>query len=181
MERRKKRRVSGKHIVLGCFAAALMLALLLFAGERDMGLVLRMTLGRPLTVGNHIAAESISEFYYTLSTSTDPPHYQRYRFYLQDGSWQLFCETREGQSWPLTEKDITHSAAVSLSDADTAELMRCLQGGAVTRRGSGTETGGREPALYLYWQQDGGEYQQFSFAGYEQRSAFEALCARLCG
>ena len=26
MERRKKRRVSGKHIVLGCFAAALMLA-----------------------------------------------------------------------------------------------------------------------------------------------------------
>ena len=128
MERRKKRRVSGKHIVLGCFAAALMLALLLFAGERDMGLVLRMTLGRP-----------------------------------------------------LTEKDITHSAVVSLSGADAAELMRCLQGGAVTRRGSGTETGGREPALYLYWQQDGGKYQQFSFAGYEQRSAFEALCARLCG
>ena len=147
MEHRKKRRVSGKHIVLGCFAAALMLALLLFAGERDMGLVLRMTLGRPLTVGSHIAAESISEFYYTLSTSTNPPHYQRYRFYLQDGSWQLFCETREGQSWPLTEKDITHSAVVSLSGADAAELMRCLQGGAVTRRGSGTETGGREPAL----------------------------------
>ena len=161
--------------------AALMLALLLFAGGRDMGLVLRMTLGRPLTVGRHIAAESISEFYYTLSTSTDPPSYQRYRFYLQDGSWYFYHETRAGRHWPLTEADISASGTLLLTDTDAQAFLNMLQHGCVTSRRNEAETGAGGPWLYLYWQGDGGKYQQFSFAGYEQRSAFEALCARLCG
>ena len=37
------------------------------------------------TVGIDVPFEDISDFYYTYDASTAPPHYQRYRFYTEDG------------------------------------------------------------------------------------------------
>ena len=38
------------------------------------------------TVGRDIKIDDITEFYYTYSSSTNPPDYQRYRFYVEDGT-----------------------------------------------------------------------------------------------
>ena len=55
------------------------------------------------TVGKNIGIDDIAEFYFTRSTSVYPPHYQRYRFFMEDGKHMFFHETREGDAFPLTE------------------------------------------------------------------------------
>ena len=86
----------------------LLLAVLPFAGQTER------------IVGADIADEDIADFYYTYSTSTDPPFYQRYRFYVEDGKKLFYHETREGGGWPQTEENITLSGTVELTEADWA-------------------------------------------------------------
>ena len=128
------------------------------------------------TVGTDIGEDEISEFYYTYSTSTNPPEYQRYRFYTEDGKRLFYHEKREGDCWPLTEDNITVSGTVGLTAEEWDEFFDSVEGGRVTARGDDSSTGGSGPYLYLYWSDDGFEYQQFSFASNEKQAAFEALC-----
>ena len=51
------------------------------------------------TVGIDIAFEDITDFFYTYDASTAPPHYQRYRFFAEDGKHYFYHETREGGGW----------------------------------------------------------------------------------
>lgn len=136
---------------------------------------------RALTVGADVSRGEISEFWYTLDASTDPPEYQRYRFYRELGVCWFYYETREGDHWPLTEADVTRSGTVDLTTEDWDELMDCLNGGTVRAREESTATGGGGPWLYLYWKGDQGKYQVFSFASPAEKAAFEALCLRLAG
>ncbi len=130
-------------------------------------------------VGTDISMADITEFYYTIDASTGPPYYQRYRFYTENGTGMFCHETREGGGWPQTEADITASGTVELSEAQWAAFFDCLRGGTVKRREESLEDGDPGPWMYLYWNRDGAEYQEFHFADYGAQIAFEALCESL--
>ena len=131
-------------------------------------------------VGVDIKPEDVTEFYCTVSTSTFPPHYQRYRFYKEDGAYKFFHETREGDHFPLTEADATQTGTVTLSGDQWSDFLVLLVGGRVIARQEHLEAGDDGPWLYLYWTGDKGDIQEFSFVSYETRLAFESLCESLC-
>ena len=58
----------------------------------------------PKTVGTDVKMPDITEFYFTYSSSTYPPEFQRYRFLVKNGAHLFHHEKREGDHWPLTEK-----------------------------------------------------------------------------
>ena len=130
-------------------------------------------------VGEHIKPEQITDFYYTVATSTFPPHYQRYRFFVEDGAYKFFRETREGDHIPLTEADATVSGTVPLTAEQWDEFLNCVSGGKVIARQEHLDSGDDGPWLYLYWTGDPGDVQEFSFASYAARLDFEALCESL--
>ena len=134
---------------------------------------------RVLTVGDEIAAADVTEFYYTVAGSTNPPDYQRYRFSVEDGRYLFYHETRAGDHWPLTEADITVSGSKELTAAEWAEFWALLDGGQVRSREDDASAGGSGPWLYLYWQGDRDRYQQFSFADAGRLAAFEDFCRAL--
>lgn len=132
-------------------------------------------------VGADIAPEAITEFYYTYDASTDPPFYQRYRFYRDGGAVMLYHETREGGGWPQTEADITASGTVALTEEAVARLDALLAGGTVRRREESLGDGDPGPWLYLCWDGDEDDIQQFAFESWEKEKEFEAFCEELRG
>ena len=132
-----------------------------------------------LTVGKDIRFDEITDFYYTVDASTNPPYFQRYRFYTADGVPTFYHERREGDHWPLTENDIAASGSLALSDEDWNEFCSCIWGGSVTKRKESVESGGRGPWTFLYWKRDKGKLQVFDFADIDRQYAFKKLCDRL--
>jgi len=132
-----------------------------------------------LTVGKDISADEITEFYYTYDASTNPPEFQRFRFYKESANCCFYHETREGDHWPLTEADISSSGTKELTAQQWQAFVDCVDGGTVRKRAEHTEAGDAGPWLYLYWRGDGGDYQEFTFASAEKQAAFEALCESL--
>lgn len=130
-------------------------------------------------VGKDIKIDDINEFWYTYSSSTNPPEYQRWRFYKENGNLYFYHEKREGDHWPLTEEDVTVNGTVTLSEEQWNALFACIDGGSVTRRTESTAAGGAGPFLYLYWKNDGAKIQEYSFADYGKQKEFEALCQGL--
>ncbi|MBR2644223.1 MAG: hypothetical protein IKD54_02930 [Clostridia bacterium] len=131
-------------------------------------------------VGRDIEQEDITEFYFTISTSTCPAFYQRYRFYTENGKYYMFHETRKGEEWPLTEKYTTKIGTVKLTDAQWNEFYEFLKDGRVTARSEHLEDGASGPWMYLYWPGDCGDYQEFSFAQSGMKLSFEDFCESLC-
>ena len=134
---------------------------------------------RAWVVGTDIPFEDIRDFYYTYDASTGPPHYQRYRFYLEDGKKIFYHETREGGGWPQTGEDITASGNMELSDEEWSEFCACIENGTVRGREEVLDDGDAGPWMYLYWNGDLGEYQEYTFASYGQQLTFEAFCEAL--
>ena len=132
-----------------------------------------------LIVGEALPTEAVTDFYYTLDASTNPPFYQRYRFYVEDGQRFFYHETREGGGWPQTEADITRSGTVALTDEQWAAFCDCIRGGAASKREEHLESGDAGPWLYIYWTDGEKEGREFAFASPEQRLAFEAFCEGL--
>ena len=133
------------------------------------------------TVGKDVKKEDVTDFYYTVDSSTNPPSFRRYRFYVEDGVRFFFHEKREGSHWPLTEQDRTVSGTVELTDEQWDAFFDCISGGTVKKRGEHTESGSAGPWLYLYWKNDRSKIQEYSFASHEKQTAFEALCLELAG
>ena len=100
----------GRYLVIGSICGAVAIAVVVF--------LFIMTGNRERVVGVDIAAEDITEFFYTYSSSTYPPDYQRYRLYKENGIYKFYHEKREGQDWPLTEAHITISGSVELSEEE---------------------------------------------------------------
>ena len=136
-------------------------------------------LRKELTVGTDILPEDVTEFYYTLSASTNPPRYQRYRFYAEEGGTFFYHEKREGDHWPLREGDITVSGTRELTEAEWSALFGLLREGTVKKREERLEDGDPGPWLYLYWKGDRSVWQEYAFPSYPARSAFEDFCAAL--
>jgi len=130
-------------------------------------------------VGKDIGLDKVNEFYYTVSSSTNPPEYQRYRFYVEDGKYYFYHEKREGDTWPLTEKHITVNGTKELSDEEWKEFFSLIENGTVEKREEDTSTGGKGPFLYLYWDGDKSEIQEFTFASSADETAFEEFCEGL--
>ena len=132
-------------------------------------------------VGTDIDYDAVGDFYYTYETSTFPPEYQRYRFYVEDGKRWFFHERREGERFPLEEADITATGTLELTDDQWARFCECVEGGTVKAREELLEDGASGPWLYLYWDGDEGRYQEFAFASYGALLDFEAFCEELAG
>lgn len=161
----------GKSIVIGCIGGVIAIVVVV--------LLLALKGNRVLVVGKDIAADDITEFWYTRASSAYPPDYQRYRFYTEKGAYRFCHEKREGTSWPLTEADITLSGTVELSEEEWSEVLTYLNGGTVTKKVENRSAGGSGPWLYLYWQGDRSKYREFSFSSFSTQSAFEKFCAEL--
>ena len=136
-----------------------------------------MLFNKNLTVGTNIKSLDITEFYFTESTSTNPPHFQRYLLSYKDGKHYFYHEKREGDHWPLREEDITVSGKKEISEDEWNEFFELLKEGTVTERkeNPGTEAG---PYLFMYSTKDKGKYQKYKFASYEKQCAFEDLCEK---
>ena len=130
-------------------------------------------------VGEGIAIGDITQFYYTLSSSTNPPVYQRYRFSAKDGVYVFDHEAREGDHWPLTEQDTTEAGSKELSEEEWETFFGFLKGGTVKAREEDTSSGGSGPWLYLYWDGDRDLYQEYSFPTAEAEAGFEDFCLSL--
>lgn len=63
----------------------------------------------PKIVGKTIKESDFKEFYYTYSSTTNPPEFQRYRIYIENGKRMFYHEKREGDNVFLTEEDIIFS------------------------------------------------------------------------
>ena len=133
------------------------------------------------TVGKDIQTVDITDFYYTVENINYDAYYQRYRFYVEDGRHLFFHETRERKNdyGPCTEEDTTLTGIVELTDEQWTKFTDLVTGGTVKARGDSADSGGTGPWLYLYWTNDKGKYQQFSFDSYETQAKFEEYCLSL--
>ena len=133
----------------------------------------------PKTVGTEVKMEDITEFYFTYSSSTNPPRYQRYHLYVKDGLYQFYHEKREGNHWPLREKDITVSGTKELSLEEWQTFFNFIKGGNVEKRKEHLESGSSGPWLFLYWKGDKGTIQEYSFPSLAVKKTFEDFCVKL--
>lgn len=168
---RKKTRDS--ILLMGFLLIAFIVICIVFGGR-----IMDLVSGKK-TVGKDVRSEDITDFYYTYSSSTYPPDYQRYRFYVEDGNCYFYHEKREGDHWPLTEEDITLSGTKELSAEEWNEFFAYLAGGMVQNRSDDAIDGDAGPWLYLYWKGDHGTMQEFTFASWEKEKEFEAYCLKM--
>ncbi|MBR4462865.1 MAG: hypothetical protein IKS51_09825 [Erysipelotrichaceae bacterium] len=172
------KKTRGIFLLAGCilFVVAVLLVIL---GGRNMSLT-DLVSGKKI-VGKDILSDDITEFYYTYDASTYPPDYQRYRFYAEDGRYYFYHEKREGDHWPLREEDITVSGTKELTQEEWNHFFESLCGGIVQNRDDDVVDGDAGPWLYLYWKNDRGKLQEFSFASWEEEKDFEQYCLELMG
>lgn len=130
----------------------------------------------PKTVGKNIKENDFIEFYYTYSTTTNPPQFQRYRIYTDNGKKMFYHEKREGDTVFLTEDDITVSGSIELTQKEWESFWSYLSGGTVRNRKERFTSGGSLPSLYLYWKGDKDKCQEFTFEDVQKQVDFEALC-----
>ena len=125
--------------------------------------------------------EDITDFYYTEENINYDAFYQRYRFYVEDGKYYFFHETRERKDdyGPCTEEDTTLTGTIELTEDQWSGFAGLVEGGKVRSREESADAGGSGPWLYLYWKDDKGKYQQFSFASYAKEKEFTEFCLSL--
>lgn len=131
------------------------------------------------SVGKQITRDKFNDFYYTYSTTVNPPEFQRYRFYMEDGKAFFYHEKREGNNTFLTEEDITVSGTKELSSEEWETFWNYIDGGSVVKRKENTNSGGSGPWLYLYWDGDKNIRQEFSFRDDALVYDFEEFCEEL--
>ena len=130
-------------------------------------------------VGKKVTEDKFKEFYYTYATTVNPPEFQRYRFFMEDGKAFFYHEKREGNNTFLTEEDITLSGTRELSGEEWNTFWAFLDGGTVKKRTERTDSGNPGPWLYLYWDGDKNACQVFSFKEQDTVYAFEEFCEGL--
>ena len=137
--------------------------------------------GKSYTVGEDIKIEDISEFYYTEEEINYDAYYQRYHFYVDNGTYRFFHETRERKDdyGPCTEADTTLTGDYELTDDEWKEFFTYIEGGKVSVRGEDITSGDSGPWTYLYWKNDNDECQEYKFRSYDVQRSFEKFCLSL--
>ncbi len=133
------------------------------------------------TVGTEISADDITEFCYTYDWIGYNAHYQRYRFYIEDGRHLFFHETRgvENDYGWNTEDDVTSIGTKALSEEEWAALLELLKGGTATSRSDEVLDGDSGPWMFLRWAGDESTDQEFRFPSLGRQAAFEDFCEAL--
>ena len=132
-----------------------------------------------MTVGSDIPFESITDFYYTYDASINPPFFQRYRFYMENGKYFFYHETRENGGWPQTEEDITVSGSIELTEEQWASFCSLIEDGSATEREESLDDGDAGPWLFIYWTGGEEEGRAYTFASYSLEREFEEFCIGL--
>ena len=174
-----KRRGVLSGVVIGAAAGVLIVSALYMTGVIDACQANPLVGQNGKIVGKDVSLSDITQFYYTYSTSTYPPEYQRYRFSAEGGKYLFYHEKREGEHWPLREEDVTVSGTLELSQQQWAEFFAHLKDGEVRNRRESVECGSSGPWLFLYWKGDRSKCQEFSFASWEKKTSFEEFCVKL--
>lgn len=130
-------------------------------------------------VGKQITKDKFKDFYYTYSTTVNPPEFQRYRFYMEDDKAFFYHEKREGNNTFLTEEDITVSGTKELTNEEWETFWKLIDGGNVEKRKDNANSGGSGPWLYLYWDGDKNICQEFAFREDAVLYDFEEFCEEL--
>lgn len=93
----------------------------------------------------------------------------------------FFHETieRKDDYGPCTEDDTTLIGTIELTEEQWSDFADLVNGGTVKEREDSADSGGTGPWLYLYWTNDKGKYQQFSFDSYGTQAKFEEYCLSL--
>lgn len=68
---------------------------------------------------------------------------------------------------------------MALSQNDWNQVLLLIQGGKVRKRQDSAESGSSGPWMYLYWRNDRGEIQEYSFASYGAERSFEEFSEQL--
>lgn len=164
----------GKNTMIVVIAAiavigAAAFGVILFAGAAD----------KPLIVSKNLKEDMITEFYWTYSSSSYPPQYQRYHVFMKNGKLNFHYEKREGENWPLSGKDITESGTFVMSKAQQQEFFDLIKGGTVVQREDDITSGDSGPWTYLYWKNDKGKYQVYTFPSLQAAKDYENWCISL--
>ena len=171
-----KTKIAGMWILITVLMLSLLAGCSSDAGQEPAAPEEKTERNGKYVVGEGIQKEDITEFVYTIGTSTNPPLDQRYRFYTEDGSYWFYHETREGDVWPLTEEHISVSGTLELSSGEWDAFLDCLEGGSVKKRTDDANSGGTRHAYSLYWNGDREKYRVFTFSSSKKDRAFEELC-----
>ena len=138
-----------------------------------------LLLNSPKTVDKSVKEDDFKEFYYTYSSTVNPPEYQRYRIYTDGDKKMFYHEKREGNNTFLTEEDITVAGEIELTPAEWDTFWSYVSGGTVKNRRENTKAGGAGPWLYLYWNGDKNKCQEFTFENDVKKASFEEFCIEL--
>ena len=128
------------------------------------------------TLDENIKFDQISDFYYTIDASTNPPICQRYRVYTVNDVHAFYYEKRDGDHWPLTESDISSSGQTDLTEEQWTAFCRCIEGGKVSKRSDDADSGRSGPWFFIYWEGDKGVNQVFEFRDLDARYDFRKWC-----
>ena len=132
--------------------------------------------------GVSISKGDITDFSYTYDWVGYHPLYQRYRFYVEDGAYLFYHETRtieDDYGW-AAEADITASGTIALTIYDWTAFLSYLTDGSAAEPEESLEDGDSGPWTYLYYRSaDGIERKEFRFASPDGRLAFEEYCHSL--
>ncbi len=132
-------------------------------------------------VGKNVQIDDITEFYWTYENINYNAHYQRYRFYVEDGKHMFYHVTRDRKDdyGPCSEEDTVKEGTFELSEEEWNRFFDLLTDGTVVNRKDSADSGDSGPWTYLYWKNDKGECQQYSFVSYERGREFETFCMEL--
>lgn len=171
----KKRIFTGRSRWLLCVAAGLLA--LFFAGCSGLT-------EEEYMFGKDFKAEQVTEFYYTVTDTSYPPKYERRHFFKRDGGYYYFHEKMEGSlpaySEALAVIDTGDERVRPITEEQWLQLTEILLGGKVTKRSEDiTEGGGSRPAVFLYWTNDKGKYQVYSFKTAQAETDFLSFSAGL--
>ena len=134
--------------------------------------------------GISIMQDDITDFYYTYDWVGYNALYQRYRFYVEDGEYLFYHETRQIEDdygW-ASEADITSSGTVTLSVYEWDEFLTYLSEGSAAEPEESDEAGDSGPWMYLYYRSGNADVRkEYHFASVDRRLAFEEFCQSLTG
>ena len=153
------------------------------SAEEILASLPKLSKKKAYVVGEDIQEVELTEFYYTRSGSSFPPYFQRFRFFVENGKHYMYHEKREGEEWPLTEKHITISGTIELTDEQWETFWNFIKGGTVESRSANEDIddgdGGDGPWMYLYWLRDPNDFQEFEFDDRNKVLGFEEFCFSL--
>ncbi len=137
--------------------------------------------GNSVIEGTKVGIDDISDFYYTYENINYNAFYQRYRFFIKDGKYMFFHETRERKNdyGPCEEEDAIRKGEFELNEKQWSDFYDLIKEGKANKRNESVEDGDSGPWMFIYSDKLVKEGYEYHFASYDARCKFEDFCASL--